>query len=63
MIKKELIKMMKNVGRVSIRDINRPISEYPKGTVFVQDHDDIVIPLPTKEQIEKHKQKHQNQEC
>lgn len=39
-------------NRVSIRDIDRPINEYPEGTVFVQDHDDIVIPLPTKEEIE-----------
>lgn len=39
-------------NRVSMRDIDRPINEYPKGTVFVQDHDNIVIPLPTKEEIE-----------
>lgn len=46
---------MKKENRVYIKDIDRPIEEYPKGTQFVQS-DNIFIPLPTKEQIEKHKQ-------
>ncbi|MBS6645880.1 MAG: hypothetical protein KH366_20080 [Clostridiaceae bacterium] len=41
--------------RVSFRDMDRPIDEYPKGTVFAQDHDDVVIPMPTKEELEKFK--------
>lgn len=39
-------------NRVSIRDIDRPINEYPKDTVFVQDHDNIDIPMPTAEEID-----------
>lgn len=37
--------------RVNIRDIDRPIHEYPEGTVFVHT-DNAFIPLPTKEEIE-----------
>lgn len=39
-------------NRVSIRDIDRPINEYPKNTVFVQDHDNIVMSMPTMEEID-----------
>ena len=40
------------------RDVDRPIGKYPKGTFFAQDHDDIVIPMPTKEELEEYKKKH-----
>ena len=55
MLKKELVEIMKKENRVNIRDIDKPIEEYPKGTKFVHS-DNAFIPLPTKEQIEKHKQ-------
>lgn len=48
--------MSEKEQRVNIRDIDRPIEEYPKGTKFVHS-DNAFIPLPTKEQIENHKQK------
>ena len=51
---------MKKENRVYVKDIDRPIQEYPKGTKFVQ-LDNAFIPLPTKEQIEKHKQENINQ--
>lgn len=46
---------MKEKHIVSFRDVDRPIGEYPKGTFFAQDHDDIVIPMPTKEELEEYK--------
>ena len=49
---------MKEKHIVSFRDVDRPIGEYPKGTFFAQDHDDIVIPMPTKEELEEYKKKH-----
>ena len=49
---------MKEKITVSFRDVDRPISEYPKGTMFAQDHDDIVIPMPTKEELEQFKKEH-----
>lgn len=48
--------MSEKEQRVNIRDIDKPIEEYPKGTKFVHS-DNAFIPLPTKEQIENHKQK------
>ena len=48
---------MKEKHIVSFRDVDRPIGEYPKGTFFAQDHDD-VIPMPTKEELEEYKKKH-----
>lgn len=36
--------------RVNIRDIDRPISEYPEGTEFVHT-DNAFISLPTKEKV------------
>lgn len=38
-------------NRVNIRDIDRPLSEYPEGTEFVHT-DNAFIHLPTKEEIE-----------
>ena len=38
-------------NRVNVRDIDRPISEYPKGTEIVHT-DNTFIPLPTKEEMD-----------
>lgn len=48
---------MKEQNTVSFRDVDHPISEYPKGTYFVQNHDNVMIPMPTKEELEKFKKK------
>lgn len=47
--------------KVSFREIDRPIIEYPIDTIFVLDHDDVVIPLPTKEEIESYFKKKEDQ--
>ena len=49
---------MKEKHIVSFRDVDRPIGEYPKGTFFALYYDDIVIPMPTKEELEEYKKKH-----
>ena len=47
--------------KVSFREIDRAISEYPKDTIFVLDHDDVRIPLPTKEEIKTYFNKKEDQ--
>lgn len=47
--------------KVSFREIGRSISEYPKDTIFVLDHDDVRIPLPTEEEIETYFNKKEDQ--
>lgn len=44
-------------NRVYIRDII-PGKKYPKDTVFVQDESPVMIPMPTKEELEEYKKKH-----
>lgn len=42
--------------RVRFGEVDKPFSEYPKGTVFVQS-DNVFIPLPSKEEIEEYVKK------
>lgn len=49
---------MEEKHTVSLRDIDHPINEYPKGTSFAQDHSDIVIPASTEKELEEYKKKH-----
>lgn len=40
--------------KISFRDVDKPLKDYPEDTIFVLDHDDVSILMPTKEEIEEY---------